>query len=55
MACKDMWVKEIKKVLMGQFDRIKGKYDIWKHGEWSIFSHSKNNDEHIKQKVRIVS
>lgn len=23
MACKDMWVKEIKKVLMGQFDRIK--------------------------------
>jgi len=28
MTCKDMWVKEIKKVLMGQFDRIKGKYDI---------------------------
>ena len=26
MTCKDIWVKEIKKVLMSQFDRIKGKY-----------------------------
>lgn len=26
LAVKEMWVKEIKRVLMNQFDEIKGKY-----------------------------
>ncbi|XP_021347383.1 guanine nucleotide exchange factor DBS-like isoform X3 [Mizuhopecten yessoensis] len=28
LPCKDMWVKEIKRVLMNQFDQLKSKFDV---------------------------